>query len=348
MVERRGSPAWLTSVWRRLSSAPNAVAAPGPSGPGAATASPPSPLERRRIGSLEVSAVGLGCNNFGYRLGYRETEAVVHAALEAGVTFLDTANNYAGGVCEEFLGRALKGRRDRALIATKFGMPVGRAPGGAAPRYVRQACERSLRRLRTDRIDLYQLHRPDPQTPIADTLGALADLLREGKVREIGCSNFTAEQLREARAAEPGTGFASVQNGYNLLHREPELEVLAECARLDIAFIPSAPLGGGRLTGKYRRGRPIPSGARLAPETRPGDSFNRSLDLEAIEALARFAESRGHTLLELAVSWLLSRPSVSSVIAGAMSTEQAQANVAAAQWRLAQEDLAELDGIVPR
>jgi aryl-alcohol dehydrogenase-like predicted oxidoreductase len=335
----------LSSVWRLFSSVPDPRARHGPRADRGRTTPLP---ERRRIGALEVSAVGLGCNNFGYRLGYRDTAAVVHAALDAGVTFLDTADNYGGSACEKFLGRALKGSREAVVIATKFGMPANRTPGGARPEYVTRACEASLRRLRTDRIDLYQLHRPDPQTPIADTLGALDGLVRSGKVREIGCSNFTAGQLREARAAAgSGIAFASVQNGYNLLHREPEREVLAECARQEMAFIPSAPLAAGRLTGKYRRGRPIPRNARLAPDPRSRDSFNRDIDLVAIEALVQLAESRGHTLLELAISWLLSRRIVASVIAGATSAEQVAANVAAAGWALTTADLAEVDKVAP-
>jgi aryl-alcohol dehydrogenase-like predicted oxidoreductase len=176
----------------------------------------------------------------------------------------------------------------------------------------------------------------------------LSDLVRAGKVREIGCSNFTAPELREARAAAAGgAAFASVQNGYSLLLREPEREVLAECRRLGMAFIPSAPLSGGRLTGKYRRGRPLPENTRLAPDRGSGEAINRDLDLALIEALAQFAEARGHTLLELAFAWLLSREVVSSVIAGAMSGDQARANVAAAGWRLTPSDLIEVDAIAP-
>ena len=299
-------------------------------------------MESRRIGSLEVSAVGLGCNNFGTRLDYFGTAAVVESALDAGVTFFDTADNYGGGDSETFLGRALEGRRAAVAIATKFGMPVRRRPGGAGPEHVRRACEDSLRRLRTDHIDLYQLHRPDPRVPIADTLGALHDLVRSGKVREIGCSNFTAAQLR---AAGGGVAFASVQTGYNLLHRERERELLAECARLGIAFIPAGPLAGGRLSGKYRRGRPLPRGTRLVPKSGVGKPAVPGLDLAFIEALAEFAEARGHTLPELAIAWLLSRREISSVIAGAMSAEQVRANVAADGWQLTEADLAGIDRI---
>jgi aryl-alcohol dehydrogenase-like predicted oxidoreductase len=303
----------------------------------------------RRIGSLEVSTVGLGCNNFGSRLDFAGTAAVVDAALDAGITFLDTADVYGGTKSEEYLGRALAGRRDRVVLATKFGMEVDAQRGGARPGYVKRACEGSLKRLRTDRIDLYQLHRPDPATPIADTLGALSDLVRGGKVREIGCSYFTAAQLQEARAAAGrGVAFASVQNEYSLLTREPEREVLAECERLQMAFVPYYPLASGLLTGKYRRGRPAPGNTRLATNRSWNERFLTDRSLGIAEALAEFAERRDHTLLELAFSWLLSHAPVSSVIAGAMSAEQVRANVAAARWRLTPEELAEIDRLAPR
>jgi aryl-alcohol dehydrogenase-like predicted oxidoreductase len=306
-------------------------------------------MERRRIGSLEVGAVGLGCNNFGSRLDYGETRDVIAAALDAGITLLDTADVYGGTKSEEYIGRALVGSRDRVVIATKFGMELDARRRGARPEYVRRACEDSLKRLRTDRIDLYQLHRPDPRTPIADTLGALDDLVRSGKVREIGCSYFTAAELGEARAAAGGgAAFASVQNEYSLLTREPEREVLAECERQGMAFIPYYPLASGLLTGKYRRGRPAPADTRLATNRGWHERFLTDRSLALVEALAGFAERRGHTLLELAVSWLLSHGPVSSVIAGAMSAEQARANAAAALWRLAPDDLAEIDRLAPR
>jgi len=305
-------------------------------------------VETRRIGSLEVSAVGLGCNNFGVRLDFRGTERVVAAALDAGVILFDTADIYGAGKSEEYLGRALKGRRDAVVLATKFGMELDAKRKGARPEYVRRACEDSLKRLRTDRIDLYQLHRPDPETPIADTLGALNDLVRGGRVREIGCSYFTAAQLREARAAAgSGAAFRSVQNEYSLLTREPEREVLGECERLGMAFIPYYPLASGLLTGKYRRGRPAPPNTRLATNRNWSERFLTDRSLQIVETLAAFAEARGHTLLELAVSWLLSRAPVASVIAGAMSAEQVRANVAAAAWQLTPADLAEMDALAP-
>ena len=304
-------------------------------------------MDTRRIGSLEVSVVGLGCNNFGGRLDLARTTAVVEAALEAGITFLDTADTYGGTKSEEFLGRILAGRRDRVVIATKFGMAIDEHRKGAKPAYVKRACEDSLRRLRTDHIDLYQLHRPDAETPIADTLGALDELERAGKVREIGCSFFDAAQLREARrAAGQGARFVSVQNEYSLLVREPEREVLAECEREGLAFLPYFPLASGLLTGKYKPGRPAPPGTRLSNP----DSAQRFLSerrLETAAALEEFARSRGHAPLELAFSWLLRHGVLASVIAGATSPEQVRANARAAGWRLTADDLARVDAIVP-
>ena len=305
-------------------------------------------METRKIGSLQVSAVGLGCNNFGWRIGVEETQAVVDAALDAEINFFDTADMYGAGQSEEFLGRALGSRRDSVIIATKFGLPMDEERKGAKPAYVRQAIEDSLRRLGTDRIDLYQLHKPDPETPIADTLGALDELVKAGKVREIGCSNFSAEQLREAEAAvkSGAARFVSVQNEYSLLEREPEREVLPECERLGLAFLPYFPLASGLLTGKYRRGQAAPAGSRGSDQFAAQAFTDRNLELA--EELIRFSESRGHTLLELAFSWLLTRPAVASVIAGAKSPEQVKANAAAGGWRLTQDDLSEVDAILAK
>ena len=304
-------------------------------------------MEKRRIGSLQVSVAGLGCNNFGWRLNADATASVVHAALDAGVNFFDTADIYGGTKSEEYLGRALRGRREQVVVATKFGMKVDEQRHGAKPAYVRQAAEESLRRLGTDYIDLYQLHQPDPETPIAETLVALDELVKAGKVREIGCSNFSAQQIREAEEAVPdgAARFVSVQNEYSLFHREPEREVLAECERRGLAFLPYFPLANGLLTGKYRAGRPVPQGTRISATER----FGKLLDeghLQTVEALARFAESRGHTLLELAFSWLLARPVVPSVIAGATSAQQIRSNAAAVGWKLTPADLAEVDRIL--
>jgi aryl-alcohol dehydrogenase-like predicted oxidoreductase len=302
-------------------------------------------MEKRRIGSLDVSIVGIGCNNFGRRLDADQTAAVVDAALDAGINFFDTADTYGDTKSEEFLGRALKGRRDHAVIATKFGFAIDEHRKGAKPEYVRRAVDDSLRRLGIDCIDLYQLHRPDPETPIADTLGALDEIVKSGKAREIGCSYFTAQQLREARDAARGAKFVSVQNEYSLLHREPEKEVLAECEREGIAFLPYFPLASGVLTGKYRQGEPSPANARLTKDQRLAERFLTDRNLAIAEKLRAFAESRGHSLLDLAFSWLLRHKPVASVIAGATKPEQVHANVQAAGWRLSAEELAEVDRI---
>jgi len=305
-----------------------------------------SPMDTRRIESLEVSVVGLGCNNFGRRLDFDATKVVVDAALEAGITFFDTADTYGDTKSEEYLGRALGRRREDVIVATKFGSKIDEQRKGARPEYVRRAVDDSLRCLGTDRIDLYQLHWPDPEVPIGETLGALDELVRAGKVREIGCSNFSADQLREAEAAtrEGAARFASVQNEYSLLLREPEGEVLPECERLGVAFVPYFPLANGLLTGKYRRGEDAPSGSRL--DSGRGERLLTEENLAVVERLIEFSESRDHTILELTFSWLLSRPTVASVIAGATSAEQATGNAAAAGWQLTHEELTEVDSIV--
>jgi aryl-alcohol dehydrogenase-like predicted oxidoreductase len=289
--------------------------------------------------------VGLGCNNFGMRIDAAATERVVNAALDAGIDFFDTADIYGATKSEEFLGRALKGRRDHAIVATKFGMAVDDRRKGARPEYVRQACDDSLRRLGIDHIDLYQLHQPDPSVPIADTLGAMDDLVKAGKVREIGCSNFSAEQLDEAeRATKSGAArFVSVQNEYSLLHREPERAVLPACDRLGLAFLPFFPLASGLLTGKFEPGKPAPADSRLSLSWT--SRFTTEKNVQIAEALKAFAAARRHTLLELAFSWLASRAQVASVIAGATSPEQIRANAAAANWKLNAEELAEIDSL---
>ena len=299
-------------------------------------------METRRIGSLQVSVVGLGCNNFGARIDEATSTTVVHAALDAGITFFDTAELYADGKSEEFLGKALGRRRSGVIIATKFGHKRWHPDRGAHPTYIRRAVEASLRR---DVIDLYQLHTPDPLVPIADTLGALDELVKAGKVREIGCSQFSVEQLNEAAAAvKPGAAkFVSVQNEYSLLLREPERGVLQYCEQHGMAFLPFFPLASGLLTGKYRKGKGVPEGSRIA------DWFDGKIsreDLDHVEGLIAFAESRGHTILDLAFSWLRAHPMIASVIAGATTAEQVQANVAAA-WRLTSQEMAEIDRIAP-
>jgi aryl-alcohol dehydrogenase-like predicted oxidoreductase len=300
-------------------------------------------MDLRPIGSLRVSVVGLGCNNFGMRIDDAATDRVVAAALDAGINFFDTADIYGATKSEEFLGRALARRRHQAIVATKFGMAVDDQRKGARPEYIRRAADDSLRRLQTDYIDLYQLHQPDPQVPIADTLGALNDLVKAGKVKEIGCSNFSAEQLDEAaRATEPGAArFLSVQNEYSLLHREPERSVLPACERLGLAFLPYFPLASGLLTGKFERGKPAPSESRLSLSWT--SRFTTDSNVRIAEALKAFATARKHTLLELAMSWLASRPQVASVIAGATSPEQIRANAAAVNWSLTREEIEEVD-----
>jgi aryl-alcohol dehydrogenase-like predicted oxidoreductase len=304
-------------------------------------------MERRAIGSLQVSLAGLGCNNFGMRIDYDETARVVGAALDAGITFFDTADIYGSTTSEEFLGRALGARRADAVIATKFGMQIDERRRGARPEYVRRAAEDSLRRLRTDYIDLYQLHQPDPDVPVADTLGALDDLVKAGKVKEIGCSNFSASQLQEAHdAARPGGArFASVQNELSLLQREAEREVLPACARLGLAFLPYFPLASGLLTGKYAPGRGAPEGSRLALAWTK--RFTTERNVAIAERLQAFAAGRGHSLLDLAMSWLAAKPQVASVIAGATSPEQVQANARAVNWRLSREEIERIDALAP-
>jgi aryl-alcohol dehydrogenase-like predicted oxidoreductase len=304
--------------------------------------------KERRIGDLEVSVAGLGCNNFGMRIDEDATKAVVDAAIDAGITFFDTADLYGGTHSEEFLGRVLGSRRDDVLIATKFGMlkpPEERGLTGGKPAWVAQACEDSLRRLGTDRIDLYWLHAPDPETPIGDTLEALDGLVRDGKVRELGCSNFSAAQLDEAAAAAEERGvrpFATVQNDYSLLQREPEKEVLGACTRLGMTFVPYFPLASGLLTGKYKRGVAPPEGTRLAQWGAPSDDR-----FDLVERLDAFATAHGHTLHELALSWLATKPEVASVIAGATKPEQVLANAAATvAWELTAAELAELDAVL--
>ncbi|HEX2053655.1 MAG TPA: aldo/keto reductase [Actinomycetota bacterium] len=299
-------------------------------------------MEYRRIASLEVSVVGLGCNNFGGRIDGRASARVVSASLDAGINFFDTAELYAGGKSEEILGKALKGRRDEAVVASKFGFD-----GDSTPANIRRAADASLRRLGTDRIDLYQQHRPDPQTPIDETLQCLDELVKAGKVREIGCSEYSPELLGAAeQAVRPGAArFVSVQNEYSLLHRQPERAVLAECRRRGLAFIPYFPLASGLLTGKYRLGQPPPAGSRL--DSGWGTDRLTRWNLQVVEALIRFAEDRGHTILELAISWLAAREPVASVISGATRPEQVASNAAAASWSLSDEDLRAIDELIP-
>ncbi|HET6953260.1 MAG TPA: aldo/keto reductase, partial [Acidimicrobiales bacterium] len=283
-------------------------------------------METLRIGSLTASRVGLGCNNFGMRIDEPRAQAVVRAALDEGITFFDTADVYGGTRSEEFLGRALAGRRDEVVIATKFGSPLGgEGQRGAGARWVAAAVEGSLRRLGTDRIDLYQQHVPDPAVPIEETLGALDALVQAGKVREIGNSNFSSSQIdaaAEVSAAKGWARFVSAQNQFSLLERRPRHRVIPACERHGMVLLPYFPLASGLLTGKYRRGEPPPPGTRLAlmPAERAAGVLSEA-NLDLVERLTAWAEGEGHTLLELAFAWLAAQPAIGPIIAGATSPE---------------------------
>jgi aryl-alcohol dehydrogenase-like predicted oxidoreductase len=291
-------------------------------------------------GGPEVTVVGLGTNNFGARCDLAQTRAVIDAALEEGVTLFDTADIYSQGASESYIGEVLEGRRDRVVLATKFGKPMDDGPD--LPRgsrdYIRWAVEGSLKRLRTDAIDLYQMHEPDPATPIDETLGALNELVIEGKVRFIGSSNYDAAQIEDADRVARERGFArfvAAQNHYSFVHREAEDEILPVCARLGIGQLPFFPLASGLLTGKYRRDEQAAEG-RLAGREIPDEQFDR------VDALEQFAAERGVSLLEVAIGGLLAMPAVTSVIAGATKPEQVRANVKAGAWQPSPDDLAAL------
>ncbi len=310
-------------------------------------------LDLRPLGTsgLVVSRVGLGCNNFGRRIGLDQARAVVDAAIDEGVTLFDTADSY--GDSEEILGTALDGRRDQVVVATKFGWDVGGANGpdwGArgSRRYIRRAVERSLRRLRTDWIDLYQLHRPDGVTPMEETLAALTELVREGKVRYVGSSNLAAWQVADAEWLARTRGserFVSAQNHYSLLDRGVEADLVPACERYGIGLLPYFPLANGLLTGKYRRGETPPEGTRLAGPRGAGELTEQRFDV--VERLEAFAAERSLSLLDVAIGGLAAQPAVASVIAGATSPEQVKANVAAGAWRPSADDLAALDAVAP-
>jgi aryl-alcohol dehydrogenase-like predicted oxidoreductase len=307
-------------------------------------------MDTRTIGSLTVSVVGLGCNNFGMRIGRSDTAAVVGAALDAGITLFDTADIYGGTKSETYLGAALGSRRDEIVLATKFGVPYEDHQGGASAGYIRTAVEDSLTRLGTDRIDLYQLHAPDAETPVAETVGALGELVAEGKIREFGCSNFSAPMLVEAAAAvaDGQPGFVSVQNQYSILHRDPESKVLPECERSGTAFLPYFPLASGLLSGKYVKGEAPPEGTRMAAWGERATQEMSDERMATVAALSELAASEGQSLLELAFGWLLSHGPVASVIAGATSPEQIRANVAAGAYRPSAEVVAQVDALAPR
>ncbi|MFF5080724.1 aldo/keto reductase [Actinoplanes sp. NPDC000266] len=315
-----------------------------------------SEMSYRRLGTsgLVVSVVGIGCNNFGRKLDADGTREVVDAAFDTGITLFDTADIYGTphGASEECLGAALKGRRDEVVLATKFGMNMEGLNGNdfgarGSRRYIVRAVEASLRRLETDYIDLYQIHEPDPRTPIEETLSALDDLVRSGKVRYLGNSNFAGYQIADADWTARAAGltpFISAQNRYSLLQRDVESEVVPACEHYGLGLLPFFPLDSGLLSGKYRRGEKPAAGTRLSQ-----DRYQRFLDAadwDKIEALSSYGAERGHSLLDVAIAGLASRPAVASVIAGATSAEQVQANAAAGAWELSADDVAALDGIL--
>jgi aryl-alcohol dehydrogenase-like predicted oxidoreductase len=309
-------------------------------------------MEFRHVGEsgLEVSVVGVGCNQFGRRVDAVGVARIVHAALDAGVTFFDTADVYAAGESERLLGAALRGRRDAAIVATKVGSHMGEGPynAGASRRHIRAGVEASLRRLGTDWIDLYQIHVPDDDTPIEETLSALDDLVHEGKVRYIGCSNFSGWQIADAdwtSYIHHLSRFVSAQNEYSLLNRSVEAEVGPACEHFGLGLIPYFPLMRGLLTGRYRRNETPPEGGRLSGEA--GEEFLTDENFDIVEGLSAYARRKGTDLLGVAIGGLLAQPAVVSVIAGASQPDQVLANAQAAEWVPSPEDLVELDEIAP-
>lgn len=309
-------------------------------------------MNLRNLGKsgLRVSEVGLGCNNFGWTVDLEGTRKVVHKALDLGVTLFDTADIYGNrGGSEEMLGQALGQRRKDIILATKFGMAMDDAEKkGASRRYILSSLEGSLRRLKTDWIDLYQIHQPDPLTPIEETLRALNDLVAQGKVHYIGCSNFAAWQAVEAQWTSRQldlNAFVSCQNEYSLLVRDVERELVPAMQTYGLGMLPFFPLASGLLTGKYQQGQSLPEGARLTSTKRLADRYMNETNWRKVERLNEFCQNRAHSLLELAFSWLLARPTVASVIAGATKPEQVEENVKAAGWHLTSEDTSEVNRI---
>lgn len=308
-------------------------------------------MKQRALGKsgVQVSLIGLGCNNLGRSLDLTASRAVVHKALDLGITFFDTADIYGDrGGSEEYLGQVLGGRRRDVILATKFGLPMNEAETlkGASRRYIMSAAEASLRRLKTDWIDLYQVHVPDPLTPIEESLRALHDLVQQGKVRHIGCSNLPAWQVVEAQWTARHHGlaaFVSCQDEYSLLVRDPERELIPMMEAYGLALLPYFPLASGLLTGKYKRNAPMPDGARLTTMKKFSERFLTEGNWRVVRRLEEFCAARGRTLLELALSWLAARPMVSSIIAGATSAAQVEQNIRAVDWVLAPEDMAEID-----
>ena len=313
-------------------------------------------MEFRNLGKsgLKVSVVGLGCNNFGMRIDAAAANAVVGRALDEGITLFDTADIYGGrGASEEMLGKALGNRRQEIILATKFGMPFGKGPylHGGSRRYIYASVEASLKRLGTDYIDLYQFHQPDPETPQQETLEALTDLVRDGKVRYLGHSNFAAWQLVEAAWISDVRNLApyiSAQNEYSLLERSVERELVPACRQFGVGILPFFPLASGLLTGKYKRGVEPPKDTRFGAMKPLADRYMNDANWATLERIEEFAVSRGHTMLELAMSWLAANPCVSSVIAGATRPEQVSANAKACDWKMSAEELTAIDKLVKR
>ncbi len=308
-------------------------------------------MDTRNIGGaggLDVSLVGLGCNAFGRRIDEKATHDVLDAAIDAGIDFIDTAESYGDGDSERFIGSGLKGKRDKVFLATKFGFGSSHVEGKSkgSPENVRAAAEESLKKLQTDRIDLYQQHRPDPDVPVAETMGALEGLMTEGKIRFYGCSFYTGAQMQEAvdEAKKAGLkGFVTAQNAWNMLEREIEPDLIPVCEANGITLLPYYPIAKGLLTGKYTKDGAAPAGSRLA-----GDAYLANADFGLLERLEAYAGDHGFDLLTLAMSWLAAQPSIASIISGASRPEQMAANAAAIRWKLTTQNLKEIDGLLAR
>lgn len=306
-------------------------------------------METRFIGGpdgLEVSIVGMGCNSFGKRVDEKGTHAVIDAAIEAGINFFDTAENYGGGLSEQFIGSGLNGRRDRVLLATKFGHSYSNVEGvkKGSPENVKFTADKALQALRTDHIDLFQQHRPDTETPVAETIGALEDLVAEGKIRFYGCSYYSGAQMQEAvdEAKRAGLkGFVTAQNAWNMLERGIEEDLIPVCEANGIGLLPYYPISKGLLTGKYKRGEKAAPGSRME-----GDKSLEEADFDLLDRLETYAKDHGYDLLTLAISWLAAQPSITSIISGASRPEQLMSNANAARWQLRAAELAEVDAIL--
>lgn len=310
-------------------------------------------MEYRTLGNskLTVPIIGLGCNNFGRRIDYQKTERVINEAIEEGMILFDTANVYGGGLSEEYIGKALNGKRHRILLATKVGENLGDGPNqrGASSKHIHEQIELSLRRLRTDYVDLYQIHLPDPETPAEETMRALDSLVRQGKVRHVGCSNYSGPQITEAIEITNSLNlepFISVQPEYNMLQREVDNDIAPTAAKLGLGILPYYPLASGFLTGKYKRGVAAPDGTRLAANRTTASSTLTDHNFNLLEKLESFSKDRNCTIVELAIAWLLANPIVSSVIAGATTPEQIKANAKAANCQLTIEEKVQLDSIL--